>query len=271
MSQVSPALSGAMETLLITLYGRALDARRPNPILDDQMALAVTSRLDYDVRKTKINSGIAASVAARAKFLDRWTRAFLDRHADATVLHLAAGLDSRAWRINPGPSVEWFDVDHPEVIALRRQLYPERSNYRMVGSSVTDAGWLADMPREPPVFVLAEGLTMYLTPTEGHQLFRRITDHFATGEVAFDAQNSAAIRLQKLNPALRSVGVNLQWGIDDPYEIERAVPRLRLIEAVNSLSAPGTEELPLPSRLAAAAFQPFPRLRNLGMYLRYGF
>lgn len=271
MAKVAVDLSGAMETLLITLYGRALDTRRPDPILDDQMALYVVNRIDYDFRRIKINSAIAASVAARAKFLDGWTQAYLEANPAATVLHLAAGLDSRCWRVRPGPDVRWFDVDQPEVIELRRQLYPERSNYRLVASSVTADGWLDSLPPDPPVLVLAEGLSMYLTREEGHELFRRITDHFASGELAFDSHNSTAIRLQRLNPALRSVDATLRWGVDDPYELERAVPRLQLIEAVNSLSAPGAERLPWPSRLAAAALEPFPRLRNLGTYLRYAF
>jgi O-methyltransferase involved in polyketide biosynthesis len=43
---------------------------------------------------------------------------------DAVVLHLACGLDSRVLRIDPGPTVAWFDLDQEPVIDLRRRLYP---------------------------------------------------------------------------------------------------------------------------------------------------
>jgi hypothetical protein len=42
--------------------------------------------------------------------------------------------------------VSWYDVDHPEVVALRRTLYPERDHYRMIGSSVTGPDLLDQAP-----------------------------------------------------------------------------------------------------------------------------
>jgi len=62
------------------------------------------------------------------------------------MLHLGCGLDSRVYRIDPPASVRWFDVDYPEVIALRRHLYPERAGYRVIGSSLADLSWLAEVP-----------------------------------------------------------------------------------------------------------------------------
>jgi O-methyltransferase involved in polyketide biosynthesis len=271
MTEVPVSLTEEKETLLATLYGRALDATSKHPILGDRLAVDIMDKIDYDFSHTKINFAIAASVAARAKFLDSWTRDFLAAHERATVLHLAAGLDSRAWRIDPGPGVHWYDVDFPDVIELRRKLYPERDHYTMIGASVLEPGWLDPIPVEPPVFVLAEGLTMYLAPQDGHLLFRRVTDHFEHGEIAFDCQNSVAIKLQKLNPAVRTAGATLSWGIDDPHELELGNDRLHLVDLHDSLYAPGSEDLPLPTRLTAALVRPFPPLRKLGMYLRYAF
>ncbi|MGK5558782.1 class I SAM-dependent methyltransferase [Actinomadura kijaniata] len=58
-------------------------------------------------------------MALRARRLDDWCAAFLGRHPDAVVLHLGCGLDSRVFRLDPGPSVSWFDVDLPNVVDLR--------------------------------------------------------------------------------------------------------------------------------------------------------
>lgn len=52
----------------------------------------------------------------RALYFDPCTRAFLAANPEATVLHLGCGLDTRVYRINPGPKVRWFDVDFPSVI-----------------------------------------------------------------------------------------------------------------------------------------------------------
>ncbi|HYP94715.1 MAG TPA: class I SAM-dependent methyltransferase, partial [Mycobacterium sp.] len=75
---------------------------------------------------------------------------------DAVALDLGCGLDIRAVRIKPPPTVQWFDLDQPGVIELRRKLYDETDAYRMIGSSVTDPGWLEAIPTDRPTLVVAE-------------------------------------------------------------------------------------------------------------------
>ena len=82
--------------------------------------------------------------------------------------------------------VRWFDVDLPQVIALRRELYSESETYRMVGSSVTDPGWLDELPAGGPVLIVAEGLLMYLAPADVSELLHRLVDRFDTGELLAD-------------------------------------------------------------------------------------
>ena len=91
---------------------------------------------------------------------------------------LGCGMDTRAFRLHPPATVEWFDVDQPGVIELRRKLYDERYGYHMIGSSVTDAGWLDRIPTCRPTLVVAEGLVMYLTERQVRELFQRLTDGF---------------------------------------------------------------------------------------------
>ena len=76
----------------------------------------------------------------------------------STVLHLGCGLDSRVFRIDPPATVRWYDVDLPDVIDLRRRLYPERHDYELIATSVTDLRWLDGIPADRPVLVVAEGL-----------------------------------------------------------------------------------------------------------------
>jgi O-methyltransferase involved in polyketide biosynthesis len=269
MSKVKVSLTEEKETLLATLYGRARDAKQSRPILADAMAAQTVEKLDYDFGRMKIDARVAASVAVRAKYFDSLTAAFLANFDTATVVHMAAGLDTRVWRVAPGPGIEWYDVDYPEVIELRDKLFPVREGYRTIGSSVTEAGWLEAIAPGRPTLVLAEGLTMYLRPEAGHELMRRLSDRFAKGTIAFDAFNRFGIRMQKLNPAVRGSGATLYWGIDDPHELERANPKLRLVESVNALYEPGVAELPLSSRIFAKLVWPFPSLRTMGRYLRY--
>ena len=83
------------ETLLATLYARAMESRSANPILRDEMAEDAVRRIDYDFDRLKVDT---LSIAMRAKQFDLWTAEFLAGHPDAIVLHLGCGLDSRVFR-----------------------------------------------------------------------------------------------------------------------------------------------------------------------------
>jgi O-methyltransferase involved in polyketide biosynthesis len=131
-------LTGERATLLGTLYGRALDAGSAQPILGDHWARDVVEQIEVDVKSTGLRSSDEQAVALRAKQLDDWVREFLDRHTEAVVLHLGCGLDTRYFRLAPAPGVLWYEVDYPEVIALRSQLLPAADSVHPIGSSVTD-------------------------------------------------------------------------------------------------------------------------------------
>ncbi len=58
---IKPNLSGAAETLLITLYIRAVESRRPDALIKDERAEALVRQLDQvTVRKTLALRAISA-------------------------------------------------------------------------------------------------------------------------------------------------------------------------------------------------------------------
>lgn len=219
---------GSVEwTNLCTLYLRAYESHSPAPILGDTAAAEAVDRIEYDwarMRRATRPGSNQYMVTMRAKQLDDWSTDFLGRFPNAVVLHLGCGMDTRAFRLHPPETVQWFDVDQPDVIALRRKLYDERDGYRMIGSSVTD-NWLDEVPTDRPMLMVAEGLLMYLTEPEVRTLLQRVADRFGSGELAFDTVSPMGPRLSKL----LTKGIT-KWGIRDAREIERWDPRLRFLE-----------------------------------------
>ncbi|MGX1850262.1 class I SAM-dependent methyltransferase [Streptomyces sp. NPDC055299] len=255
-------LTGEKETLLATLYGRAVDSRAEDPILGDPMAADTVRRLDHDFAKMRITPGEAAAIALRARQLDEWTAGFLARYEEATVVHLGCGLDSRVHRLDPGPGVRWYDIDHPEVIALRRELSPERAGYTTIAASVTDPEWMARIPADRPTMIVAEGLLMYLTEEDGSALLRRLMAHTPRGELAFDAFSRFAIRSRRINHVVVAAGARLYWGTD-AAALARLSPKMKIVENLSALELPGIAKMPARYRLGVRALAKVPAVRDM--------
>lgn len=264
-------LSGAPQTMLATFYAKAVDADLEKPILGDRFAKEIVDRIDYDWKKTSITAANSPAVTTRSAHFDKWARQFLAAHPEAVVLHLGCGLDARFFRLDPGPGVEWYDVDYPDVADLRRQLYPTRDHYHVVAASVTDPVWLNDIPADRPVLAIGEGLTMYLTKEDGVALLRRIVHRFPSGELQFDAFNRLGIKSQWTNTVVRRSGATLHWGIDGPDDIIEAVPGVRLLSWVSAIDGDAFATVPWYYRLTLMAMRPVPVLRYMAQYHRYAF
>ncbi|MGW3348391.1 class I SAM-dependent methyltransferase [Nonomuraea rubra] len=258
-------------TLLATLYGRALDANSPHPILGDRMAAETIERIDHDFRTTGLDARMARAVALRARFIDRWAGEFLGAHPGATVLHLGCGLDTRVYRMDPPPEARWYDVDYPEVVELRRRLFPERPGHDLIGTSVTDLGWLERVPADAPALVVAEGLLYYLDASGGPALLRAIVDRFPGGGFVFDALSPLGLRLQRLNKPVQKAGATMHWAIDGPAALLAVHPGLRVLEAVSAFDLDGFDRLSAVHRMVASIVKLVPAMRRTAVFYRLEF
>lgn len=257
-------------TMLGTLYLRAYDARSDRPILNDRAAAEAVDRITYDfprLHKLMRPASNRFLVALRARQFDNWATAFLDRHPDAVVLHLGCGLDSRAFRLHLPDGVRWYDVDVPAVIDLRRQVYPERDGYQMIGTSVTEPEWLGRIPSDRPTLILAEGLFPYLRDPTGRDLVRRLTEHCtAGGELQFDALSRWVMKLG----AVYRQGKIYEWGLDDARDVERWSPRLTFQEEVSGMAH--SEWIPVTGyRLLYRVVNALPGVKGFDRQLRFTF
>ena len=260
------------ETLLFTLYGKAQHSRSRDPILPDRWAEEAVNQIDYDFSQFRLRGYESLSIALRSKQFDVWTAAYLADHAQATVLHLGCGLDSRVFRLDPPASVLWFDVDFPEVVDLRRRLYPERSSYRLVGSPLSELGWLDDVPRDHPALMVAEGVTQYLSEDTMKQILNRITAHFPGGQMVFDAYSHQLVRqLARRQTSLKGTGATFRWGIDDAREITTLDPHLELVMESRTSDFAGYPKLPLAMRALIRVMDAIPSVRRMNRGLIYRF
>jgi O-methyltransferase involved in polyketide biosynthesis len=183
---IRPELGDVAETALWTLWFRAAETSRRDAMLSDPAAVDVLNKIDfpYQARFGRLFPAQALSLALRVLTFDTHIRRFLASSPTGTVVALGEGLETQFWRVDNG-SARWVTVDLPESVALRRQVMPAHERQRMFAGSVLDPAWM-DLV-EPPVLITAQGLLMYLAPTEVHTVLARCAQRFPGNGLVFDA------------------------------------------------------------------------------------
>lgn len=251
-------------TLLIPLWARALEQRERHPILVDPVAAAVVDAIDYDWNGIRLARGDLVQMVVRAREFDRFVRDFLSRHPGACVVQLGAGLDSRFQRVDDG-SVRWFDLDLPEVVALRRRLIPESERSRCLAGSVTEPQWMEDVvrPAGSPILFVAEALLPYLEAGQVRELVVRLLKTFPGAELVTDMCTPLALRIDNLHLLVVGSRARMHWSERDPHDVEAWGPGIRLAESF------GYFEDPEPRMGLPSWFRRVPWLRRATTIQRY--
>jgi O-methyltransferase involved in polyketide biosynthesis len=181
------ALSGVSETALMTLLVRAKEARRPDSIIDDPMAIKLVDEIDYDWAKFGYTS--RQDMALRALTFDKYARRYLRDHPSAVVVALAEGLQTSFYRLDQtdvGHEFRWLTVDLTPIIELRERLLPPSERVSVRAQSALDYSWMDHVDPSDGVFITAEGLLMYLQPDEALGLIGECAKRFPGGQMMFD-------------------------------------------------------------------------------------
>lgn len=261
------------KTLLITLKGRALDSMAKTSFLRDDLAADLAGRLDHDLGTVSLGLGVQEGIVIRTSMLDRAVDAFVRAHPDAVVVELGSGLETRMSRLDPPVTVDWFDVDLPDVIALRGAMMPVRENAHPVGASLLDPQWTETVPADRPTILVADGLLGFLSEKEITNLLRRITGHFAGGQLVTNAYTRFTARLTGRYTS--SVGILRGYrgfGFDDPRHLATFDPALSFVDEQTRATAPERRLLSGTARLNLCLMTRWPSLLRHGPWVvRYRF
>jgi O-methyltransferase involved in polyketide biosynthesis len=180
-------LTGVSETALLTLRVRATEARRPDSIIDDPIAIQLLDSIDFD--SAKFGFANRQDIALRALAFDHATRRYLVDHPSATVVALAEGLQTSFYRLDAagvGDQFHWLTVDLPPMVELRQKLLPPSPRVSTCAQSALDFGWMDHVDPANGVFITAEGLLMYLQPEQALALIGECAKRFPGGQMMFD-------------------------------------------------------------------------------------
>jgi methyltransferase (TIGR00027 family) len=167
--------------LWVAMY-RALESERPDALFRDPWARGLAGSRGAEILRTVPRArSFGWPMVVRTAVMDEIILRCVAR-GTRTVINLAAGLDTRAFRLGLPPDLRWFDVDLPEMTTYRReQLAAARAVclHEDVAADLTEAsaldGVLSRVRRgEEAELVITEGLLVYLSEDRVAALSRRL-------------------------------------------------------------------------------------------------
>lgn len=231
-------LGPVQETLLIPLLGRAYETKKARGMLNDPRAVEIVDQLDYDFDKWR-NAPSLLGASVRTLMFDSFVTEFLDANPAGTVVELGCGLNTRFDRVDNG-SVRWFDLDLPDVIALRRQFFDDTPRCTMLAASAADSDWTSEvLGTGGPWMFVSEAVLIYLDEADVRRTFEQLASTFPGASIATDTADAAMVAGQASHDAMKHLTREswFRWACDDPAAIESWVPALRLERSLTFVDA----------------------------------
>jgi O-methyltransferase involved in polyketide biosynthesis len=232
--RISVDLGNVQKTLFLPLWGRAFETRKEEPLLVDQKAVEIIDKVDYDFAALARNLSELTQVAwiMRSLFTDEVIRAFLAKYPRGTIVNIGCGLDTTFERVDNG-TLQWYDLDLPDVICLRKQLIPETDRRTFIACSFLEEDWWRTIRVEGNVLFVAAGVFYYFEEQEIRGFLTRLADRFPGSEILFDVSSPRGVRMAN-RAVIRSSGLDdksyLKWGLESPKVIASWDRRFRIVK-----------------------------------------
>ena len=243
-------LGHVQRTLLIPLFGRAIEYEKDHSLVKDKYAHEIVQKLEVDFGTAfkQLPMPIIINSAIRAYHLDSALEKLIGENPDATIINIGAGLDTTFQRVDNG-RIFWYDLDLPDSIALRKTLIPEGERNRFIGKSVFDRSWFNDIQeRHSKVFFMAGGVLVYLEEKEIKRLFLDIIEEFPGSEITFEIYSKKFLWLRNHFLDNRKRGqtsrllVRMVWGVNSGKAIAKWSNRITIIDEFPFYSRINLEE-----------------------------
>ena len=226
-------LDGVMETLLIPLFIRAKDAKSDKPFVNDKKALEILEKIDYDFEKFDTAIGSYFGTLSRVSAMDKEVEKFIKKHPYAKIVSIGCGFDSRFERIDNG-KIEWYNLDFPEVIELRKRLFDEHERVINIASSALNPAWTKEVKKDNrPLLIVSEGVLMYLSEEEVKTLLTILTTSFKDFEAHFDLLYKRLVNKGGKHDTVKHTKAEFRFGVTNGQELVELNPRLRQIGLIN--------------------------------------
>jgi methyltransferase (TIGR00027 family) len=195
---------------------RARETERDDAVFRDPFARALAGeRGERIANALTFGDENAWSFIARTYLFDRFVARLVQHGAD-TIVNLAAGLDTRPYRLALPASLRWVEVDLPDILDYKEEILGDAKpncDLERVRLDLSNEdgrrGLFADIGRRArQVAVIAEGLVIYLMPDAVAALTRDLGGPASFQHLVLDLASPGLVEMMKqsMGEAMRDAG-----------------------------------------------------------------
>jgi O-methyltransferase involved in polyketide biosynthesis len=229
-------------TLLMPVWARALETEKENPLLIDRTAVEITRKIDFDFSKMSGNLKEINRMSwiARSKRYDLIIKDFISKNPNGIIVNIGCGLDTTYERSIVKPAF-WYDLDLPDVIALRRKFLQESEKHSFIASSFLDKDWYSQIRSTDKILFISAGVFVYFEEQIIKDFIINLTNHFPDSELFFDVTSLKG--LQIANNVIKASGLNsnscFKWALSDTSIFNNWKSNLKLLNTYYTFKLPG--------------------------------
>ena len=188
------------ETLIIPLFARKVCSELYPNLYRDETSIRLIDEIDYDFSEAERKSRSlmqrfgALEVAMRQNDLAWEARDYLKSHPTAAVVNLGCGLDGTGRACDNG-SCKIYNLDFPDVIAVRNELLPAGEREENIPCNLNDTAWFSQIDASGGAVFFASGVFYYFLTEQVKALVQAMAGAFPGGVLVFDAANRTAVKM----------------------------------------------------------------------------
>ena len=188
------------ETLIIPLFARKVCSELYPNLYRDETSIRLIDEIDYDFSEAERKSRSlmqrfgSLEVAMRQNDLAREVRDYLKSHPTAAVVNLGCGLDGTGRACDNG-SCKIYNLDFPDVIAVRNELLPAGEREENIPCNLNDTAWFSQIDASDGAVFFASGVFYYFLTEQVKALVQAMAGVFPGGVLVFDAANRTAVKM----------------------------------------------------------------------------
>jgi methyltransferase (TIGR00027 family) len=221
MGSAPPLVRQISDTALWAAAFRARESERPDALFRDPLAGLLAGPRGFEIAGALSQQSHSVSWVTRTFLFDQLIEREIARGVDA-VVNLGAGLDTRPYRMTLPPSLRWFELDAPEILAYKETSLAGKTSscvLERIGLDLLDLparraalARLLDSSRK--ILVLTEGVLVYLATEEVAVLATDLAAHGGVESWILELASPGVLDTMRrtAGAALQRAGAAFQFG-----------------------------------------------------------